>query len=119
MKDADLRILKSADWIKANNIEEITERQLVDCIKKRYLRKIGGKNVYPLVQYVGSVVIKMHIFEAQDRLRTLDQGYHFISRRGVFWKPQRIIVSYCNTTYFGQIKAALPVCSNKEYNLTA
>lgn len=67
VEDADLETFIAAGWIRANNIEGITEEQLILCIKQKCLRQENGEKLYLLDEAVKNVAIKMHILEARDR----------------------------------------------------
>lgn len=75
IEDKDLETLIAVDWIEASCIEEITERQIYECVEERFKQKESGEQLNLIDQIIEIVYIQMHIADAGDRLLTLYRDY--------------------------------------------
>lgn len=75
IEDDDLRTFITAGWIEANSIDELTERQIQECVESRCHRPIDGEKLYMLEQAVRGVSMQMNITDAEDRVWTLHREY--------------------------------------------
>lgn len=75
IEDDDLEIFIAAGWIEASSVDEIAERQIVQCIEERCKREVNGEQLYLVDQAVKNVVMNTNIAEAEDRVWSLTRDY--------------------------------------------
>lgn len=59
IEDDGLHIFISAGWIEGNSIDEITGRQLQQCVDQRYKHETDGEQLYLLDEAVKEVFMRM------------------------------------------------------------
>lgn len=75
IEDADMRISIAAEWINATSVGLITNIQIRQCIEDKCHRILNGEQLHILNDSTRNFVIKMHIFEAEDRIWTLHRDH--------------------------------------------
>lgn len=75
IEDEDLKTFQAAEWVEANFIDKITERQIQQCVEGQWKRKWNGEQLYMIDQETSGVCIHMHIVDAKSRMCTLRRKY--------------------------------------------
>lgn len=64
--DEDLDTFIVAGWIEAKDLEDLTERQIQECVEKRCERKTNGEKLYLIEQSIKGVNMQMHIMRLRN-----------------------------------------------------
>lgn len=75
-----MRIFEAAGWVDCASIDELTEKQIQQCVDDRCKQEVTGEQLYLVDLAIRNVSMKMHILEAEDRIWTLRREY-FIALR--------------------------------------
>lgn len=75
IENEDLRTFIGTGWVEANFTDELTERQIQQCVDDRCKRKANGEQLYLIEQTIRGVSMHIHIVDAEDRVWTLHRGY--------------------------------------------
>lgn len=73
--DGDLRIFIAAGWVECSTVYELTNRQIILWVEKRWKKEATGEELYSVDQAVKPVAMQMHVFEAEDRIWSLRTAY--------------------------------------------
>lgn len=73
--DSYLRIFLTAEWIKAESLDKITEEQIKDCIKKKAFYKPEEYELDRIDHLVRKVKMDMALKDAEDRVWSLHHHY--------------------------------------------
>lgn len=74
-KDADRKTVVAAGLIRADTIEQMTKNPVISCFKQRSLRHENGEKLYLVDEMSKGLIMKIPIFEAHDRIWTLERQY--------------------------------------------
>lgn len=73
-----LKTFITAGWVKADKLEDITEEQIKECIKKRAVREASGAELSRIEAAISNVRINMKITEPEDRIWNLALHYETV-----------------------------------------
>lgn len=70
VEDADVRLCIAAGWIEASSMENITEEQIMLCVKSQGHRLLDGGRSYLINDCIKTLEMRMNFVQTDDRAWT-------------------------------------------------